>query len=346
MGLKASTQVVLPDLTETYGDSRDPPQRSVPVCVLKQFPYRTEHCVQWALEMFAADSSTSDASRLSKYTEWFVNEIEALQKKHPRESLADDGKASFWSGTRRFPTPIQDTAQIERLARSDVHASAVRPIEFDKDDIAHAEWVCLAANLRAKNYGIPGCTLLQCRAIAGNIIPAVASTTAMAVGLVCLEIEKWLACAGLAEFRNSYMNLADGSGLLVQSEPQPPLAKHGELQMDSEMGCMCKSMDGKPFTCWDRLDVPLKKYSTIGEMKCGIEAVYGVDIHGITGIADGMHSRYDSEDSQTFNVLSSPLHLRDQFEIEAESRDSSMAYVLFPILSVVDTDHSETKKNK
>ena len=52
LGTKGNTQVVLPDITETYSSSRDPPEKSIPICTLKNFPYQIEHTVQWARDLF------------------------------------------------------------------------------------------------------------------------------------------------------------------------------------------------------------------------------------------------------------------------------------------------------
>lgn len=52
LGAKGHTQVVLPRMTENYGASRDPPEKSIPLCTLKSFPNRIEHTLQWAREYF------------------------------------------------------------------------------------------------------------------------------------------------------------------------------------------------------------------------------------------------------------------------------------------------------
>ncbi len=52
LGTKGNTQVVLPDLTESYSSSRDPPEKSIPICTLKNFPNQIEHTLQWARDMF------------------------------------------------------------------------------------------------------------------------------------------------------------------------------------------------------------------------------------------------------------------------------------------------------
>ena len=45
-------QVVIPKLTESYSSSQDPPEKSIPICTLKNFPNAIEHTLQWARDMF------------------------------------------------------------------------------------------------------------------------------------------------------------------------------------------------------------------------------------------------------------------------------------------------------
>jgi len=39
-------QVVLPFVTESYSSSQDPPEKSIPICTLKNFPNAIEHTLQ------------------------------------------------------------------------------------------------------------------------------------------------------------------------------------------------------------------------------------------------------------------------------------------------------------
>lgn len=52
LGTKANVQVVIPHLTESYSSSRDPPEKSIPSCTLKNFPNAIEHTLQWARDQF------------------------------------------------------------------------------------------------------------------------------------------------------------------------------------------------------------------------------------------------------------------------------------------------------
>ena len=52
LGPSGNVQVVVPNYSESYGSSVDPPEPGVPVCTLKNFPYETDHVVQWGRDLF------------------------------------------------------------------------------------------------------------------------------------------------------------------------------------------------------------------------------------------------------------------------------------------------------
>lgn len=46
LGTKGNVQVVIPFLTESYSSSQDPPEKTIPICTLKNFPNAIEHTLQ------------------------------------------------------------------------------------------------------------------------------------------------------------------------------------------------------------------------------------------------------------------------------------------------------------
>jgi ubiquitin-activating enzyme E1 len=125
-------------------------------------------------------------------------------------------------------------------------------VEFEKDDDTnhHMEFITACSNLRARCYEIKEASMHQTKFIAGKIIPAIATTTAMVTGMVCLELYKLLQLPEgkpLEAFQSCFANLA--VPIFQASEPLAPAFT--KTPMKKKEGGVWE------WSLWDRIDIDL-----------------------------------------------------------------------------------------
>ncbi|KAG2647777.1 hypothetical protein PVAP13_2KG110600 [Panicum virgatum] len=204
-----------------------------------------------------------------------VNKV-AVPEFEPKKgvNIVTDEKATNLSSASVDDVAVIDDllSKLEECAKNLPPGFQMKPIQFEKDDDTnfHMDLISGFANMRARNYSIPEVDKLKAKFIAGRIIPAIATSTAMATGLVCLELYKVIAGEHpIEDYRNTFANLA--LPLFSMAEPVPAkVMKHQDLS----------------WTVWDRWSIKgdltvaelLQWFSDKGlsaySMSCGTSLLY------------------------------------------------------------------------
>lgn len=176
LGTKGNTQVIMPRLTESYSSSRDPPEKSIPLCTLRSFPNKIDHTIAWAKSLF--QGYFTDASENVNMYLADANFIEnTLKQSGDVKGILESISDSIGNKPTDFDSCIRwARSQFEKKFNNDIQQllynfpedattsngspfwsgpkRAPTPLVFDISNPDHFHFVAGGAHLRAFNFGL------------------------------------------------------------------------------------------------------------------------------------------------------------------------------------------------
>jgi len=349
LGTKCNVQIIIPKKTRTYSETQDPPEKAIPMCTLKNFPFKIEHCIEWSMEIFntyfnelikdigefakgkesfmryisTIDNDTILNEKLSNldkisdcicklnsyniaafarivFDDIYTNPIIQLLYNFPVDKLTDSG-LPFWSGNKILPNIVNFNTNnkskdfievftkilcncfaiqydLDEVSLNKVCADITPPLftvntnfnikvndkdklkegdqsgnleqinksllnkllscdidsrfnfkseTFEKDDDSnnHVNMITIFSNLRADTYSIEETDNLNCKLIAGRVVPALSTTTTIVTALSVMEMLKYIYTKCDLKYNTSNKDYFINSGInmYLQSEPQKVL---------------------------------------------------------------------------------------------------------------------------
>jgi len=240
-GMKGSTQSIIPYITETYSNSKDPEnEKSYPICTIKSFPYNNVHTIYWALDQFETIFCIEPVNKLINeidiiniFNENYYNNIQKLLDEHPKDEKINGNL--FWSEGKKCPKPIKFN-NLNELHLNYIKITNLiineKITKFDKENDLCIEWIMISSNLRAQNYNIPITDYNKTKGIAGKIIPAIPTTTSIVAGLSIIELLKYLyGNKSECNYKSNFINLS--IPIIISSEPiKAPIKIIGDIKIN------------------------------------------------------------------------------------------------------------------
>uniref|UniRef100_A0A8C9RXZ4 E1 ubiquitin-activating enzyme n=1 Tax=Scleropages formosus TaxID=113540 RepID=A0A8C9RXZ4_SCLFO len=244
LGTKGNVQVVIPFLTESYSSSQDPPEKSIPICTLKNFPNAIEHTLQWARDEFEGLFKQPAENAMQYLTDpKFMERTLKLPGAQPLEvleavyrSLVTDRPSSrkdcvAWA---RNHWQVQYSNNIRQLLHNfppdQLTSSGApfwsgpkrcpHPLEFSTSNELHMDYIMAAANLFAQTYGLAGSTdrAAVIRLLQDVKVPVFTPKSGVKIHVSDQELQNANASVGKRDIKEGLCTLCLFHGQLYPSE--------------------------------------------------------------------------------------------------------------------------------
>ena len=92
LGTKCNTQIIIPNKTATYSELTDQEEKNIPMCTIKTFPNKIEHCIEWALDIFHTNLTVpiQDVKKLLKFPKKLEEELFLIDNQYNLEQRLDN----------------------------------------------------------------------------------------------------------------------------------------------------------------------------------------------------------------------------------------------------------------
>ncbi|KAK2951817.1 putative Ubiquitin-activating enzyme E1 1 [Blattamonas nauphoetae] len=179
LGTQGNTQSIVPFVTENYGATHDPPEKSIPLCTLRNMPYLIDHTIEYARGLFMElfTEQPADAQQFLRDKEKYKRRL--MSSAATRTSTINALRKNVDTD---LPKTYDDCIRWARLEFERLFANQIKqllcnfppdaltslgtpfwsgknklptPAVFDVNDELHLQFVGYASYLRAHNYHIP-----------------------------------------------------------------------------------------------------------------------------------------------------------------------------------------------
>ena len=222
-GKIGQVSVHVPGKTACYECEPKNTPKTYPVCTIRSTPTKPVHCVVWAKYLYEAFCGQQDSQN-------YLSDLFSMEKDTSqlldlfRKDLPEQAKPLEF--TQPTPQLMEEYSEpsIETCTSALLFCfeklKARSPAPFDKDDQLSMQFVTAASNLRSANFGIEMLSVFECKKIAGNIVPAVATTNAVAAALQVVQAIKFLLNEGPP--KNAWITQAKGDRPIMASSVMGP----------------------------------------------------------------------------------------------------------------------------